>query len=1741
MTFDEFRQQVEAAQSEPAQDYSAPAQNDYSQDYNQYGQEDYSSNGSDYDDSASDYESFEDFKREVEEAQKPQYSVQEQAQQANGGQSFLDAALANYMGQGQGQAQQQPAQPEAPTAQVTPKKASEIQSTPERDALIEEYKKIQNSNAIPAVRRRDEIRAELDRIDQELGNGKMDHTFSDRTASVIGGSVKGWGADMMNAAGTVVRGMGETSASANPALLRAQGLSDAEIKAELERASTQNKGQRMTDFGTSVQEKSDKLAQSSAEDINRAKNGTSGLGRFGIDIASNAVQMGMDGLAAVLTGGGSLAAMGARSLGGAAREARQEGATTGQQLAYGAVRGGIEMATEKMFDGLAGIYGAGQADDMIESLIGKMTRGGTDAERTALRVFFSGLGEAAEEGASGITEPITKAIYQGADALKGYNKEQAVDTLYSMLVGMAMGGAGGTVNILNGNNARSNAQIRENLQGEDVQSGTQGSAEEATAQPKTGADILSEAAKDAQGTAQETDNPMQQAFLESVGLDNSTQQGAAPEADTQIPTQEDTQPLTQPITQEDTQEGTQETAQEFTQEEAQEDTQEPTPPPTGRERSWSGPEVRTQSNLNQQLTEEEMARDDLNPENDTHTQHHDTEVNAFAQSRIAEQGQEAVRDELLARDPKDWDDVDVRTAQLVIERELDNARRLTGVDQDAAYKRIAELKKAYNQQGTEAGRALRQRQKFGGTKAEIVSEAANTLYGDANKGKLRKLSPEQKTTLMGQIEGLSTKLSQAQPGDTASIKSIIMEAAKARNTNALLDKSQTKLGKVIDAVAKMEGGEDFLRQIATTQIRSIASDQIQKSGWDKAKAIRYMFMLSNPATASRNVGANTVFGNIVDAISSNMSSPVDALMSMATGKRTVANERLSKEGLKGSIEAGLKSWLEVSLDAEAEENTYAYKEIKGRTFKSNSSSFVERFLSALERNQGYQLKTTDQIAKGGIEAETRRNLTKKGVDAETADALAKEEAKYRTLQNESTMSDLAVKLRDIGNTIGIKGERDANGKRKTKYGLGDDILPFAQVPANVVQTELDLNPLSIIPAMGKVFSVMAHGENATAAEQRAAAKAVGHAVNGTAIVASAVLMSAKGVLRYSNEEDRDLKQLNKAQGKSGLQINFSGAARLFTGGDPTPKEGDKWGNIGWIPQLNSLFIIGNMIYDDYKDMPEHKELSDWAALGGKAAKNSLKGIYESILEFPAVSTITSMYNAYRYANIPEGATEEQEKAIRWGSAVADKAANTASSFLIPNAMRATAAGLDDTERNLYTAQNRVAQAVDSFKAGIPDNPFIPKKYTRGSLPELTDNFGNPIKNEGGVQQFLNKTVLPGAITTEKKNAVLDEVDRVARASGNVDAVPDKNGIYSITYKGDKIKLSPSERDAYHRYAGKKSEDYIESFINSKAYASMTDDQRAETMAALNKQAKSEANKYYLEKIGKPATDWLTDGSKTYTAVNKTNIANYFSYETMLKSAIEDRDYEQIDKLVGWYGGMNKNLQTVLSERDENGLKQLLKWNEAGLSSKLYTTFDAAAEESMNSLGKSSKQSAAVQLDALANMNTSEAEKLKIINSLDGFASQTVVGVYKVLSDYGLSSKQINDFWTDSQNWVYKNSGYNEKAEKQELLSNLEAAQAISQIPGLSEAQRSAIYNEIKKYASTKDSDWGKYSYQDELNYLAGGKAYQQFGESKQQQSRIPQKIQKTGNNLYDAVSNLQAETPPQNLSELWQYYQRTGR
>ena len=126
-----------------------------------------------------------------------------------------------------------------------------------------------------------------------------------------------------------------------------------------------------------------------------------------------------------------------RGLGSGAQEARQDGASAQEQIGYGAAVGTVEVLTNKLFDGLAGIYGKGAADDVVEATIAKLAK--SRAGQASLRLLASGFNEGIEEILSDAINPLLRTIYSDKSIKEEYSGEQLSQWLYDGLVGAIMG------------------------------------------------------------------------------------------------------------------------------------------------------------------------------------------------------------------------------------------------------------------------------------------------------------------------------------------------------------------------------------------------------------------------------------------------------------------------------------------------------------------------------------------------------------------------------------------------------------------------------------------------------------------------------------------------------------------------------------------------------------------------------------------------------------------------------------------------------------------------------------------------------------------------------------------------------------------------------------------------------------------------------------------------------------------------------------------------------------------------------------------------------------------------------------------------------------------------------------------------------------------------------------------------------------------------------------------------------
>lgn len=282
-----------------------------------------------------------------------------------------------------------------------------------------------------------------------LGAGDYGASKRTRLDNTVNAGIKSTQASFANIRGQLLAPTGELTIGQN-AQAAVKGIS--QQTAEAQKTASQRK------YQAKAYALAGELAKQSAEDTAKAKEGLGKGGRTLVDVGVAGTQMLGDLAMNAVLPGSALAAMTARSYGQSSQQARQAGANEIQQVGYGAAAATVEALTEKLFDGLAGLYGGGVADDVVEKVIGKIAKSGKGM--TALRALANFSGEGLEEIVSDAVNPIIRSIYDGKSVGENYSQEKVADWLHDGLVGGILGLAGAGTQVITGQNAQKNAEAK---------------------------------------------------------------------------------------------------------------------------------------------------------------------------------------------------------------------------------------------------------------------------------------------------------------------------------------------------------------------------------------------------------------------------------------------------------------------------------------------------------------------------------------------------------------------------------------------------------------------------------------------------------------------------------------------------------------------------------------------------------------------------------------------------------------------------------------------------------------------------------------------------------------------------------------------------------------------------------------------------------------------------------------------------------------------------------------------------------------------------------------------------------------------------------------------------------------------------------------------------------------------------------------------------------------------------------
>ena len=294
-------------------------------------------------------------------------------------------------------------------------------------------------------------------------------TVAQRAGNTIKGATKTYGGSLVNLtglaqSGTNIRMRKEAEAevadwdreiAAQQALLRDPTRSDGDKESarNVIMALEAKKSAYLKAYGVggesdktadAIYQAADKLTDSGAKDINKAKSGLGKVGQLAVDAGVAGTQMAEDIALSPFMFGTALFPMAIRSMGGSAQEARRQGATHEQQVNYGFASGALSVATEKIGNAAAPfkkMFGKGFLDDVIERTMGNLTKS------AAGKIALSFLEEGGEEAIEDLIQPALQMIYNGKTLGGSYSELEASEILNDFLVGGILGGIGGGVEV----------------------------------------------------------------------------------------------------------------------------------------------------------------------------------------------------------------------------------------------------------------------------------------------------------------------------------------------------------------------------------------------------------------------------------------------------------------------------------------------------------------------------------------------------------------------------------------------------------------------------------------------------------------------------------------------------------------------------------------------------------------------------------------------------------------------------------------------------------------------------------------------------------------------------------------------------------------------------------------------------------------------------------------------------------------------------------------------------------------------------------------------------------------------------------------------------------------------------------------------------------------------------------------------------------------------------------------------
>lgn len=741
------------------------------------------------------------------------------------------------------------------------------------------------------------------------------------------------------------------------------------------------------------------------------------------------------------------------------------------------------------------------------------------------------------------------------------------------------------------------------------------------------------------------------------------------------------------------------------------------------------------------------------------------------------------------------------------------------------------------------------------------------------------------------------------------------------------------------------------------QVYKELGQQVPLSTMEKIDSWRYFSMLANPKTHIRNMLGNFAMGKtqrLKDKLAGGIEDVVSVFNKDMERTKTlrIADEKTKEFAKNDVLNSDVQSMMELN---ENKYNPQSRLQNSRRTFKSkvlentlgrlfNWNDTLLEAEDALGLKSAYKKALTDYLTANKIDVD---NITDKQLSK--ARSYAVQQAKEATFHQANSLATFI---------------NQASKNNKLVKGAKDAILPFVKTPLNVAKAGLEYNPTGLAKTILVDTVRLRKGD----IRVNKYIDNLSKGLTGTGIAVLGYALADMGILKASGGDDDKKEKYDEALGKQTYSITI----------------GDKTYSLDWLSPVGIPLFVGAEVkaLKDSQKREKSSISSDDEKKYNQILKslenlvNAMSNSMSPMSEMSMISGLTSALSSY-----------EKDKT----SAVATNAIKSYVNQFVPTALGQVARTTDDYERSTTsTKTGALPKAIDQTKLQIMSK--VPG--LRQKLPTKTDIWGNEQKSETNLPlRIVNNFINPATVKNVNTSKVDNELDKLYNKTGESTILPtaiDK----TYTIDGQKYRMTNEEYAKYRKNYGQTSYKLLDSFVNSKEYNKLTDEQKQQAIENIYDYAK-EVNK----------VDYAKKNNKTL----KTSTL-YNTLEEIKQAGGEQSSYLSYiakTKDINGEGESKKKIEVLLNSNYTDRTKEIIYKNTEGKNDKKLMIVDKLGLPINQYLKYKSKK---FENDKDENGDTiSGSKKQKVYDYLNSILDKDLSQDYKkiICKIEGINDEQYN--------------------------------------------------------------------------------------------------------------------------------------